>query len=423
MKKHLLSLFVLITFFSCKDSVKEDPAPKPPTPIADPTRLFLDAVSGILDNSVIVVGKALDVDEGTKDYGFVYSKKEEFDINNGTKVSFGTTVPGILSSRVEGFEPDTEYNGKFYLIKKDNEVVYSAAKQFKTLAQGTWASLASMPVQADFSSVFIVDDLVYIVPGMVAPSDKKLYVYDLKSDKWSSKGDLPFSTRYHSNAFSYKGKGYVMLGTDGDNLYSDVWEYNPADDKWTKKANCPVKMSRASGFLIDGTYYVLREGNNDYHTYAYDIESDTWTKKNSIYNEWSVRGFGNSFVYNGIGYIFNSDDKHKAYEQFAAYDPKADSWSYTRSPVPGYVPPSNVTSGRAETVMIKDKVYISVNSTSILSEGQGMYTYDMKTLTWEKIGTFPKYSSIGNGAVLTNYNDRIFLNYRNSTYLYIPVQQ
>jgi len=89
-------------------------------------------------------------------------------------------------------------------------------------------------------------------------------------DRWHKLNDLPmkFSNVYFSN--SCAGRGYLALNNTSGT--KELWEYNPAQDSWTKKAAPPVNFYSSPSNCADaGRIYVLSNG-----LWAYTQSNDSW---------------------------------------------------------------------------------------------------------------------------------------------------
>lgn len=429
MKRLLYFLALIVALSACKDSVKEDPTPAPvQTPEPKPTiQLTLESISVILDKSVVVSGKISNAEEGVKEYGFVYSKTADFNLNTGTKSSFGSEPQSGFTTQIQGLETKTNYTGKLYLIKENNEVIYSSAKQFSTAPSNTWQMLASPPVSAYDCSGFVIGDTVYYVPGIVLgeKGGRNLYAYDLVKNKWVSKGALPFSPRVLSTSFSLNGKGYIMLGRLGsssnDENTDEVWEYDAATNTWAQKASCPSKMHSAAGFLLNDKLYVTMgklSASNGYGLvgamYEYDPLTNIWTTKATShpFPNFEAYGFGNSYVHNGRGYIYAGAYK---YFPFSEYNPEADTWATFGSTVPGSVKPTGTYAVmNPKSIVIKDRLFTSLGDNR---NGEDMYQYDIVEKNWLKIGTYPVHPF---RYFITNFKDKIFLVNEFNTFIFLP---
>ena len=67
---------------------------------------------------------------------------------------------------------------------------------------------------------------------------KDFWEYDPATNVWTQKADFPGATRQFAAGFSMGGKAYIGIGSDGyGRYYKDFWEYDPAINVWTRKAD------------------------------------------------------------------------------------------------------------------------------------------------------------------------------------------
>ena len=143
--------------------------------------------------------------------------------------------------------------------------------------------------------------------------------YDRLTDTWTKKADFAGGPRGLAVGFSigtFGGKGYIGTGCNSLLCYKDLWEYDPAADSWTAKANMPF-MGRyyASGFSISakgyiglGIYDSLLGSAEDF--YAWDQQTNTWSAETNFGGSYKCQATG--FSIGGKGYIgtgssFNMD--------------------------------------------------------------------------------------------------------------------
>lgn len=119
-----------------------------------------------------------------------------------------------------------------------------------------------------------------------------LRAYDFTTSTWSAitpTGGAPAGRRAHGQCEA-NGKLYVFGGINGANsiVYTDLWEYDPAQNKWTQMPSSVVgggtvpgrwlfNMVSSNGMLhaIGGTG--VTSGNSPLTTvYSYDLDSKTW---------------------------------------------------------------------------------------------------------------------------------------------------
>ncbi|HSZ72033.1 MAG TPA: kelch repeat-containing protein [Cytophagaceae bacterium] len=120
--------------------------------------------------------------------------------------------------------------------------------------------------------------------------------YNPATGFWTQLNDVPNNPlgpgRSEAIGFSIEssGKGYVGLGYDGINLFKDFYEFDPAANSWTQKADFgtatpalshpPLGRYGAVAFSM-GNYGYVGTGydngpRNDF--YKYDPSSDTWSQ-------------------------------------------------------------------------------------------------------------------------------------------------
>ena len=207
--------------------------------------------------------------------------------------------------------------------------------------------------RADFAGVargaavaFSIGERGYIGTGYgngdVRFSD--LWEYDPGADRWTQRASLPSAVRDHASAFVIGQKAYVVGGMtcQGENCSSlrEVWEYDPALDRWTRKADFPEEITTAACFVLNGLGYVgtgqagpLASSTFSTRLYAYDPLADTWTRKADFPAVGRYRAVGYSL--NGKGYLgtgFQSAGRTSAVvlRDMWEYDATANTW--TRKP-------------------------------------------------------------------------------------------
>jgi N-acetylneuraminic acid mutarotase len=159
-------------------------------------------------------------------------------------------------------------------------------------------------------------------------------VFDDVSNSWTIKNAFPDSSREFSASFVINNKAYIVGGSTIASISNEVWEYNPATDVWTQKANLPVPIEATSGFASSTKGYIvggITTGNIvTSNTYEYNPVSDTWVTKAAFPN--ATQG-GTAFVINNIAYYGMGSDKTLGATgasfptTFYKYDMAADAWT------------------------------------------------------------------------------------------------
>ena len=117
------------------------------------------------------------------------------------------------------------------------------------------------------------------------------YEYDPTTNVWTQKADFPGLPRANAIALVINGKAYVGMGTNYDriakaDLYTDMYEFDPSTNKWTKKADFsgkprdqPVYFTIGDKGYVGTGNIVAFDANNTKEFYEYDATKDAWNKK------------------------------------------------------------------------------------------------------------------------------------------------
>lgn len=156
------------------------------------------------------------------------------------------------------------------------------------------------------------------------------YEYNPASDTWTKKANFGGKKRQAVVSFSIGNKGYVGLGDSSGVATKDFWEYDPSVDTWTKKADFPgIARTTAIGFSIGSKGYVGlgdAAGVLQKDFYEYNPSSDTWTTKASFGG--TGRSDASAFSIGNKGYVGAGDDGTVPFKKdFWQYDPATDKWT------------------------------------------------------------------------------------------------
>lgn len=168
-------------------------------------------------------------------------------------------------------------------------------------------------------------------------STNDFWEFDPATNRWTQKANFAGGVRTNSSGFSIGEKGYIGLGRSEifyHGLLDDLWEYDAATDTWVKKANFGGGARYgAAGFTIGNKGYVgtgyggLERSSNDF--WEYDPATDLWTQKanfGGVPRELAIGfGIGNK-GYIGTGYRSTNDYTFGPKCDFWEYDAAADVW-------------------------------------------------------------------------------------------------
>jgi hypothetical protein len=202
-------------------------------------------------------------------------------------------------------------------------------------AQDTWTQKADFGGTARGGAAgFSIGDKGYIGTGnTLGGLVNDFWEYDAATNAWAQKADFGGMVRRNAVGFSIGNKGYLGTGYSFAGPYlKDFWEYDPATNSWTQKASVGGSgRFLAVGFSIGSKGYIGTGANffvSPYYKYdfwEYDPATDTWTQKANFggAGRYAATAFtiGNK-AYIGTGY--NATDGNK--KDFWEYDPASDSW-------------------------------------------------------------------------------------------------
>ena len=241
-----------------------------------------------------------------------------------------------------------------------------------------WSAKSNVPVALSnrWAGIgFAVNGKGYMIGGVNASGvcTKDVWEYDPTSDTWIQKADFPGGKRMNAGCFVIGSKAYIVGGIDTTDIgalspttpKNDFWQYDPAADAWTSKANIPYDSSYLEaplafsignkGYISCGRQFTLSSGGYSYiyedSTFQYDTLLNTWTAV-ALFS--GARRFGGvSFVLNNIAYCGTGISQipgDVCYNNFCSFDPVANSWSILPTPpfaARGYGIATTLSTGKA----------------------------------------------------------------------------
>ena len=209
---------------------------------------------------------------------------------------------------------------------------------------------------------------------------------------WVQKANFPNIARHRAASFAIGDKGYVGIGhTNGTGtnvVYNDWWEFDPATNAWTQKANYPIGNYGVSTFVIGNKGY-MGGGNiggwGGGSFYEYKPTTNKWAP---IPNPPTLPDDETAFAINNKGYVL---DDMNLYE----FDPATNSWT-TKNPIPA-------DGWQTSSFVIDGKGYLKV--------GNNLYEYKPAIDAWTLRANFPGLATSGSGAFALNNKGYIVCGY------------
>lgn len=150
----------------------------------------------------------------------------------------------------------------------------------------TWSRKASLPSKrVALNGAGVIGGKVYVTGGgdISGRPTKTLYVYNPAADRWNRKADLPVGSSGGITG-AIGGKLYVLTGTcpaDFCTTQGRLYRYDPATNKWTRRADALDTHSFGVGGVIDGKFYVAygNQGGTEGSVDVYDPVTNKWKTK------------------------------------------------------------------------------------------------------------------------------------------------
>ncbi len=228
-------------------------------------------------------------------------------------------------------------NGKIYVISG----VYANLQKVEAYdpATDTWAAKADLPTRRGLFATGVVNGKIHVIGGessLGASARATVEAYDPATDTWTRKADMP-TPRTRASASVVDGKIYVFGGASGGGRgypeMSIVEVYDPATDTWTRKANMPSPRELLATSVVGGKIYAIcgqREDSSFSGVFStvdmYDPATNRWTKKADAPLPRKVHS---ACVLNDIIYVFGGRNVIGGWPQSTLfqYDPAADTWT------------------------------------------------------------------------------------------------
>lgn len=190
------------------------------------------------------------------------------------------------------------YNGKLYYgfgaghhepYNGSNWQYFNDLWSFDPLTN-SWTSLGLSPMEERANATALtINSKVYIGfgskpnPSLIKYGD--LWEYNVNTNSWTQlntsaiQGDFTFEP----SAFTVGGKGYFVDLHNATAPYTtELWEFDPAQANWTRKADLPDWETRGPATTIAGHGLVICDVNSVPRVYEYDPANNIWIRRQTL---------------------------------------------------------------------------------------------------------------------------------------------
>ena len=225
---------------------------------------------------------------------------------------------------------------------------------------GKWDLAVAMPEPRQEASPVALGNMIYLIGGYGADgiASTVVQVYEVDGKKWRQAAPMAEGL-HHIGVAALDGKIYVVGGFTKSfrdrGPVDSVWQYDPASDRWERRAPLPTPRGDLTVAVLDGRIYALG---------------------------------GERFSAAG------SKEKYEPLADVAVYDPKADKWEV--------LPPMRQKRDHLVAAAIGGRIYAVSGRERPIYTLQTVEEYDPQTRTWRERAPMPTGRSGGTAAVVGN---------------------
>jgi N-acetylneuraminic acid mutarotase len=221
--------------------------------------------------------------------------------------------------------------------------------QAYNVSTDTWSSKADLPAALTRTNgMGVINGKLYLAGGEGGNHDfrKSLYVYNPATNSWARKKDMP-SYGVDGVTGVINGKLYVLTGCADDDACDvggadplvALYRYNPATNLWTRLATPAHTHALGTGGVIGGKFYVVggfaNPGSFSRRLEVYDPATNAWTTKAPLNHErWQAAGTaagGKLYLISGNGRT--AEGFSEVVPTVSVYDPATNTWT-NKAPIP-----------------------------------------------------------------------------------------
>jgi N-acetylneuraminic acid mutarotase len=195
----------------------------------------------------------------------------------------------------------------------------------------SWTQQALLGIKMQQAVAVTVNNKAYLGIGYTDQNANEytnsFFEYDPVANTYSPKADFPGAGRFGAVGIAINNRIYVGLGADPKSVpgdYSDLWQYDPVTNIWTRKADAPPSVRGHNSFVFslnDSTVYICSgaPGQHQPALWLYNANTDSWTQKNNL--PFDLSWGPSTMVIGANAYVLNGWDENWL------YNPSSDEWT------------------------------------------------------------------------------------------------
>jgi gliding motility-associated-like protein len=225
--------------------------------------------------------------------------------------------------------------------------------------------------------------------------------YDPATNTWTQRANFGGGQRILAVGFGIGTKGYISTGQDFVGRLKDLWEYNPTTNTWAQKANFGgAARSRAVGIAIGTKGYVgtgYEDNTNTYYAdfWEYNPTTDVWTKRADFGG--GLRREATGFYIGNKGYLGTGYNGTQYKNDLWEYNPATDVWT-SKANIP-------TAQWLAVGFSIGSKGYVGIGY-GLSNPLKEFWEYDPAANSWSKkedFGGTARFAAVGFSIGLKGY--------------------
>ena len=222
-------------------------------------------------------GKSIYVLGGANESGFLGNIEVIDPASSKTKVLENKIIPRRYISAVWDGADSIYIIGGVSLI--NNRLKFERRVEVFNINTGEVSYVRAMPFPARSNAAVYLNGRIYVMGGTLprknrAKVSSRLYIYDIKQDKWTPGADMPMAKE--TRAVVYKNAIYAVGGYNYKSSLNVFEKYNPRKDKWMPLPKLPFNVSAHSVIVKNDELYVFGDYKHMNLAHKFDFDLNQW---------------------------------------------------------------------------------------------------------------------------------------------------